>query len=176
MYPKTNKLVFPLEKYQISGLGFGETVGSGRILGVHLGEDVRAGAGIEVRCIGNGEVVYSTLHPGSPQKGNWGYIVIIGHRQGKNNIFYSLYGHLSMPIVSQGAKVKIGQKIGAIAPPNTAENGWWPAHLHFAIYTGPWIGVVLPGYFQENTGRTKLEYWQNPTNFIRNYPKTLSKK
>lgn len=172
MYPIARKLIFPLKTYKISGLGFGNKVASGRILGVHLGEDARASAPAEVRSTGNGEVVYAALHPGSPEKGNWGNIVIIGHRKpGTKQEFYSLYGHLDHPSVKKGDKVKLSQSIGAIAPANTPQNGWWPAHLHFAIYAGPWVGVVLPGYFQDRSKRTKLEYWENPSKFIRNYNK-----
>lgn len=172
MHSIAKKLIFPLKHYKISGLGFGAEVISGKIVGIHLGEDVRAMAGTEVRCIGNGEVVYAALHPGSPTKGNWGNVVIIGHRKSKTKErFYSLYGHLNDPLVERGDTVKIGQKIGLIAKSNTLENGWWPAHLHFAIYLGPWIDAVLPGYFQKNSGRTKLEYWTNPSEFIRDYNK-----
>lgn len=166
----TRKLIFPLARYKISGLGFGDSVTAGRILGVHLGEDARAMAGTEVKCVGNGEVVYSALHPGSPNKGNWGNIVIIGHLKPKTKEkFYSLYGHLDTPLVKNGDLVKINQNIGVIAPANTPQNGWWPTHLHFAIYIGPWTGAVLPGYFQENSSRTKLEYWQNPSKFINDF-------
>jgi len=169
-YPVARKLTFPLAKYKISGLGFGDNVTSGRILGRHLGEDARASAGTEVKCVGSGEVVYAALHPGSPTKGNWGNIIIIGHRQQKaKKDFYSLYGHLDTPLVSKGDKVKCGQKIGVIAPANTPQNGWWPTHLHFAIYVGPWTGVVLPGYFRAADHRTKPEYWQNPNKFIKNH-------
>lgn len=173
MFPIARKITFPLSKYFISGLGFGTDVTAGKILGIHLGEDAKAKAGISVKSIGSGEVVYSALHPGSPSKGNWGYIVIIGHRNRANkSIFYSLYGHLDEPSINVGDRVKTGQVIGRIAPDYTIQNGWWPAHLHFAIYTGPWTGAVLPGYFRKNQNRTKLEYWQNPSQFIKNYIKT----
>jgi len=172
MYPIARKLIFPLAKYKISGLGFSDKVTSGRILGIHLGEDARASAGTEVRSIGSGKVVYAALHPGSSTKGNWGNIVIIGHRKPKTKIeFYSLYGHIGAPLVSKGEKVKMGQKISLVAPANTPQNGWWPTHLHFAIYIGPWTGTVLPGYYQENSGRTKPEFWKNPSEFINGYSK-----
>lgn len=173
MYPVARKISFPLSKYFVSGLGFGTKVTSGKILGVHLGEDARAKAGNSVKAIGSGEVVYAALHPGSPSKGNWGNIVIIGHRNPKNKeSFFSLYGHLDKPMVKAGDKVKVGRVIGIIAPAYTAQNGWWPTHLHFAIYLGPWTGVVLPGYYQSGSNRTKIEYWANPTQFIKNYFQT----
>jgi|GEM_PF-386517 len=166
MAPPAQKLVFPLKKYRVSGLGFKDKVAGGRINGIHLGEDARASAGEPVMSIGSGEVVYSAIHPGSPQKGNWGNIVIVRHHRKKVE-FFSLYGHLDTPLVKAGAKVKSGQKIALTGPANTPQNGWWPAHLHFAIYLGPWTGAVLPGYFQAGSNRTKLEYWTNPGGFIR---------
>ena len=170
MYPIARKIIFPLNKYLISGIGFGVNVTAGKILGIHLGEDARANTGTAVKSIGNGEVVYAALHPGSPGKGNWGNIVIIGHRDFKNKAdFYSLYGHLENPLVKMKYKVKCGQIIGAIAKSYTSQNGWWPAHIHFAIYTGFWNGVVLPGYFRENQKRTKFTDWQNPSYFIKYY-------
>jgi len=171
-YPVARRLVFPLASYRISGLNFGNSVSSGRILGMHLGEDARASAGTEVKCIGNGKIVYAALHAGSQGKGNWGNIIIIGHKKPKTGeCFYSLYGHLSALLVKKDDKVKCGQKIASIAPANTPQNGWWPAHLHFAIYVGPWTGTVLPGYYQEGSNRTKPEYWTNPSEFIKNYSK-----
>jgi murein DD-endopeptidase MepM/ murein hydrolase activator NlpD len=173
MYPAARKIRFPLDEYVVSGFGFGANVSTGKILGIHLGEDARAKAGGAVKSVGSGEVVYATLHPGSPSKGNWGYVVIIGHRNFKIKAdFYSLYGHLDKPLVKAGDKVKMGQTIGFIAPADTVQNGWWPAHLHFAIYVGLWAGVVLPGYFRSESGRTKLADWQNPSQFIKNYSKT----
>jgi len=169
-YPIAAKLVYPLKKYKLNGLGFKAKVTSGRILGIHLGEDIVAPAGTEVNCIGNGEVVYAALHPGSPSKGNWGNIVIVSHRRPKSkDIFYSLYAHLEKLQLKEGDKVKIGQTIGIVGTANTPQNGWWSSHLHFAIYVGPWNGIVLPGYFRENQNRTKLEYWRKPSEFIKFY-------
>ncbi len=34
--------------------------------------------------------------------------------------------------------------MGFVGKGETAENGFWDAHLHFAIYTGPWKDQVLP--------------------------------
>lgn len=176
MLSTTNKIIFPLSEYRVDGLGFGENATAGKILGVHLGEDAKALVGTRVRCIGNGKVVYSALHPGNVMKGNWGYIVIVRHKDPTNKIeFYSLYGHLSKPGVKKDDEIKVGQLIGLIGPSNTAENGWWPAHLHFAIYTGPWTGKVLPGYLSGNSNRTKLEFWKNPSEFISNYQKIFHK-
>ncbi|MBM3256603.1 MAG: M23 family metallopeptidase [Candidatus Moranbacteria bacterium] len=171
MYPVARKLNLPLAGYKVSGYSFKQNVSSNNACkGVHLGEDARCKAGAKIKAIGAGEVVYCGIHPGAPRKGNWGGIIIIGHRQCKTkNDFYSLYGHLGKKYCNTGDKVKIGQTIALIGQSYTPNNGFWPTHLHFAIYLGPWKGAVLPGYYREGTLRTKLEYWRSPSNFIRNY-------
>ena len=161
---KTRKIIFPLENYKISGAKFLQNVSS---WGIHLGEDCKAKAGDAVKSIYRGEIVYSALHPGSSQKGNWGNIIIIRHKLlGKGQIFYSLYGHLGKGLENVGDKVKKGELVGYMGKAYSAENGWWPAHLHFAIYTGPWSGKILPGYYRKEQNRTKLSYWKNPTEWI----------
>jgi len=116
-------------------------------------------------------VVYSKLHAGSKEKPNWGNIIIIAHKNPKNKkAFFSLYGHLKNRLVKKGDSVKLGQTIGTIGKGNTAENGWWKEeHLHFAIFTGQFPNKVLPGYWTKKSQRTKLNDWQNPTRFIREY-------
>lgn len=174
-YPKAEKLVFPLLKYAPITLNFKDNVSN---WGIHLGEDISTPAGAKVKCVGAGEVVYSACHLGNIKKRNWGNIMIIGHQDSqKSRIFYSLYGHLGERFIKKGSKVKKGQAIGTIGAPNTPENGYWPAHLHFGIYLGPWEGIVLPGYFRPE--RTRIEHWENPSIFINNYNfehKTISKK
>jgi len=174
MYPVARQLKLPFAHYKVSGYSFGQNVvSSNACRGIHLGEDARCGAGAKIKAVGSGQVVYCGIHLGAPRKGNWGGIIIIGHRHHKTkNNFYSLYGHLSEQYCQTGDKVKAGQIIGLVGRSYTPENGFWPAHLHFAIYVGPWTGVVLPGYFREGGNRTRMEYWQNPSKFIRVYNKT----
>lgn len=168
LYPYAYKLNLPIPKYKVSGFCFGqECTHKGVYWGIHLGEDVGCPAGTKVMSIGRGTVVYSALHPGSKTKGNWGNIIIIAHKNPKSKrIFYSLYGHLQSRLVKKGDSVKLGQPIGTVGKAYTPENGWWPAHLHFAIYIGPWNGKGLPGYWKKGSQRTKLSYWKEPTKFI----------
>ncbi len=174
-YPRIGKINKPLDQYVVNGLRFRHKMSyKGVFWGVHLGEDIIARAGTDVKSIGKGRVVYSGYHPGSSQKGNWGHIVIIGHTPtvklyrilkkqfpqfSKRKNFYSLYGHLGSLNVKKGDRVKSGQVIGQIGRSYTPENGWWVAHLHFSIYVGPWRNRVLPGYFRSDQNLTKLEYW-----------------
>ncbi len=167
----TPKLVFPLDPYRVNGTLFGKRAEhQGVFWGVHLGEDCVAPAGTDVRAIGRGQVVYAALHPGSAEKENWGHIVIIRHRRPRTKeVFYSLYAHLGTSFKRIGEKVECGEPLGFIGEALTPENGYWEAHLHFAIYVGPWQDEVLPGYWKEGEERTRPEWWRSPGEFICNY-------
>lgn len=170
-YPYTPKLKFPLGKYKVSKWKFKYKASYyGVDWGIHLGEDITVPAGTRVKCIGRGKVVYSALHEGTKKKRNWGNIVIIAHKNPKTKKpFFSLYGHLKKPHVKKGESMELGKVIGVVGKKNTFENGWWPAHLHFGIYIGPWKGKALVGYWKQNQKRTKISYWKEPSRFIRNY-------
>ncbi len=138
--------------------------------GMHMGEDINCPAGTRVKSISTGKVVYSALHAGTKEKRNWGNIIIIAHKNPKTKkAFYSLYGHLGKRLVKRGQSVDLGKIIGFIGKKNTPQNGWWPEHLHFGIYVGPWKGKVLPGYWKKGQKRTKISYWREPSKFIKNY-------
>lgn len=164
-----SKLVYPLKAWEVNGAPFGKrSVHNGELWGIHLGEDCIVPAGTDVVAIGNGKVVYSALHAGDEHKGNWGYITIIEHQSPLlRKKFYSLYGHLGACYKRIGERVKIGEPIGFVGKDYTAENGWWLAHLHLAIYTGSWKKKVLPGYWKEGDLSTDPKYWRVPTEFIR---------
>lgn len=178
-YPSPARLALPLPHYEVTGRKFlEEGVFGGRSWGLHLGEDVHADPGTPVTVIGDGEVVYAVLHPGTRRRGNWGHILIVGHtHQGDGKLFFSLYGHLGACHVTAGQRVPDGTVLGPIGKGRTPENGFWPEpHLHFALYQGPWEGKVLPGYFREEDGRTRVEYWRKPSEFIRAYPRRADPK
>lgn len=171
-YPRAERLVLPLEKYAVTGRAFQEEgILGGTSWGLHLGEDILADPGTAVSAIGDGQVVYAALHPGSRHRGNWGNIVILGHSHAADGqTFFSVYGHLEECLVRDGDPVRQGVTLGHVGEGRTPENGYWPeSHLHFAIYRGPWEGKVLPGYFREEDGRTKLAYWVSPSQFVREY-------
>lgn len=163
------KLTYPIQEFEVNGLPFGKrSVHNGELWGIHLGEDCIVPAGTDVFSIGNGKVVYSALHAGDEEKGNWGYITIIEHQSPLlRKKFYSLYGHLGACHKRIGEKVKQGEPIGFVGKDYTAENGYWLAHLHFAIYTGPWKKKVLPGYWKEGDLDTDPRYWRVPSEFIK---------
>jgi murein DD-endopeptidase MepM/ murein hydrolase activator NlpD len=165
-------LEFPLKNYQVSGAGFGEDCSyEGVHWGIHLGEDVICDSGTEVFSIGRGRVVYSRLHAGTSEKGNWGHVLIIAHKHPKTKkVFFSLYGHMGRVFVKKGDRAELGQKIGEIGASNIPENGWWKIpHLHFGVFTGPWNRKILPGYFKKDQKRTQLKWWARPSEFIGKY-------
>ncbi|MEK7550048.1 MAG: M23 family metallopeptidase [Patescibacteria group bacterium] len=170
-YLSTPKLQFPLEPYRVNGAPFGKrSVYDGVLWGIHLGEDAVVPAGTDVQAIGRGTVVYAALHSGGEEKGNWGHIIIIRHKHPKRKlVFYSLYGHLGTSFKRIGDKVEIGEPLGFVGEGYTTDNGFWEAHLHFAIYTGPWKKEVLPGYWKDGDTRTRPDWWQSPTEFIKDY-------
>lgn len=182
--PTSPRLVFPLEPYDLAPdvYRFGTRVRSRVVLTArHLGDDLIVPAGTPVQAIGEGEVVWARVRPGSAQRRNWGGLVVIAHsaqqekrenRKEKIENFYSLYGHITDLAVEEGQRVEAGQQVGVVAPGLTPENGWWKIpHLHFAIYVGPWSGEPLPGYKRPFDGRTKFRWWRDPKPFIEEYNK-----
>lgn len=172
-YPVPQRLTLPVDSYESLGYTLGDRVRSRMVLWArHLGEDVLAKPGTAVHAIGDGQVVWSEMRPGSKEKRNWGGIVIVGHTHATtNDSFYSLYGHISELAVSVGDTVLKGDLVGTVAAGHTPENGWWKKpHLHFGIYVGPWMGQVLPGWARPFEGRTKVHWWRAPKQFIETYP------
>lgn len=176
-YRITPNLIFPIGNFKNISSGFGEmNVYDKRLWGQHLGIDISVSCDTKVFSIGRGVVVYSRLHPGEFSengeviKRNWGGIVIVAHKEPKSKeIFYSLYGHLGKRYVKRGDPIEMGGIIGTIGKAMSESNGAWEEeHLHFGIYTGPFHGKVLPGYYKEN-GLTEVEYWKEPVSFIKKY-------
>lgn len=188
-HPVSDRLVFPIEPYELTPgvYRFGTRVRSRWILWArHLGDDIVAEPGAQVCSIGEGEIVWAEVRVGSPEKRNWGGLVIIEHKKSQipmtnaqsnpkpqipiPETFYALYGHITSMAVKVGEKVQGGQKVGEVAAGETPENGWWKIpHLHFAIYVGPWTKEILPGYKRFFDGRTKFAWWRDPKSFIEEY-------
>lgn len=173
-YPQPANLLYPLEPYRVDEgyHRFGTRVRSRLILWArHLGDDVVADAGTLVKAIGDGEVVWAEIRPGTVERRNWGGVVIVGHQDKRDaSAFYSVYGHITDLAVKVGDSVAAGQAVGTVAAGATPENGFWKIpHLHFAIYTGPWRNDILPGYARLAAGRTKFQWWREPEAFIAAY-------
>ena len=99
------------------------------------------------------------------QKGNYGGYLILKHKI-KNQIFYSLYGHLKTPhMVSLGDKVYSGQKLARIG--KESDSGGWFCHLHLQVITEKAMneGYSEWGYISEKLLHNVEEYFPNP-NFL----------
>lgn len=171
-YPISPHLNLPLTPYNLGGYTFGQRLRRRVILwATHLGDDLLAPPGTPVRAIGTGKVVYAKTHPGSVEHRSWGGLVVLGHTQpDQATSFFSLYGHLDHLTAVPGQVVLASHILGQVAAGLSAENGWWEIpHLHFAIYTGPWLNQVLPGYKRPEQFRTRRRWWQDPRAFIEQY-------
>jgi murein DD-endopeptidase MepM/ murein hydrolase activator NlpD len=94
--------------------------------GHHTGVDFLVWSGTPVHSVAAGTVV----HAGAD--GAYGNDVIIKHADGK----YTLYGHLTRPVVSVGQTVAEGQQIGV----SGATGNVTGPHLHFEVRTTPDYG------------------------------------
>jgi len=81
---------------------------------------------------------------------DYGPTIILEHKLGEQ-VFYTLYGHLSRPSLvglQVGRHFDAGERIGWIG--QASENGTWPPHLHFQVITdmlgkrGDFPGVAKP--------------------------------
>jgi murein DD-endopeptidase MepM/ murein hydrolase activator NlpD len=94
--------------------------------GHHTGVDFLVWSGTPVHSVAAGTVV----HAGAD--GAYGNDVVIRHADGK----YTLYGHLTRPVVSVGQTVAEGQQIGV----SGATGNVTGPHLHFEVRTTPYYG------------------------------------
>ena len=181
IYPTAISLCFPLDNWVVNGSQFlQEETFDGDYWGFHLGEDCNTKEETPVFAIGSGLVVYSGCqitkdpHKFSKEDGgkrSWGKILIIAHRMPGGRRFFSIYGHLRDWSVVWGDIVEKGQFIGLVGRGWSEDNGWWEhPHLHLGIYTGPWDGQLLPGYWKEEMNKfVGPDYWESPTCFVKAY-------
>ncbi len=88
------------------------------------GVDIQAPAGTSVMSAGKGRVDYV-----SQDYGTFGAIVVLNHGDG----YYTLYGHLSEILVTQGQEVQAGQPVGRVGDSGTSLKG---TVLHFEVRKG----------------------------------------
>jgi murein DD-endopeptidase MepM/ murein hydrolase activator NlpD len=94
--------------------------------GAHTGVDFLVNSGTPVHAVAAGTVVSAGWD------GAYGNDVIIKHADGR----YTLYGHLTKPLVSAGQTVTEGQEIGI----SGATGNVTGPHLHFEVRTTPYYG------------------------------------
>ena len=122
---------------------------------IHIGLDLWIKAGTKVLAALDGKIHSFKFNEGI---GNYGPTIVLEHNI-ENEIFYTLYGHLSTESIENikiGTFLKKGQQIAILG--NSAENGNYSPHLHFQIiknienYSGDYPGVCsakkLSFYFE----------------------------
>jgi len=115
---------------------------------VHLGIDLYKSSGAPVYVPLDGKV-HGVANNTAPL--DYGPTIILAHRTGQDEAFYTLYGHLSPDSLSGlevGMPVEKGRQFAAIGEPGS--NGGWPPHVHFQIMldllgeNGNFPGVARP--------------------------------
>jgi hypothetical protein len=173
--------------WEVNSYKFGEECeyytenGSTKKWGRHLGEDMNLPPSTKIYAMAAGKVAYTSIHPGkSKDARNWGGIVILGHWTSQSEALYSLYGHIKpKPGLERGHYVKEGDELGEVAPPLTAENGWWEdAHLRLQVcldLDDKYRGGVLSGYAVQQAPN-RLEDHMAPSVLIRRFKAGMSIK
>ena len=113
---------------------------------LHVGVDLGAPAGSEVRAFADGVVFAAGANP---EPGDYGHVIVTEHALGSHTV-WALHGHLSAASLhgwEAGAAFTAGQRLGWLG--DEQENGGWPPHLHFQLSllrpsTHDMPGVVAP--------------------------------
>ncbi len=129
---------------------------------IHIGMDLWIKAETSILAALDGIVYAFDFNAG---KGNYGPTIILKHTI-ENQIFYSLYGHLSVESIENleiGIAFKKGQKMATLG--DSSVNGGYAPHLHFQIikdirdYLGDYPGVCSKkdlDYYLENCPNPNL--------------------
>ncbi|HLX44292.1 MAG TPA: aminotransferase class III-fold pyridoxal phosphate-dependent enzyme [Bryobacteraceae bacterium] len=100
---------------------------------IHLGLDLFAEPGTPV-CAPIAGAVHA--YRVNARRQDYGPVVILRHEDANGQMFFTLYGHLSIDSLEDlgiDQPIGAGERIGTIGVPE--ENGDWPPHLHFQIIT-----------------------------------------
>jgi len=121
---------------------------------VHMGIDLFCVAGTPVCTPLAGVIEYVA---NNDRALDYGPMLILRHEDDTGEIFFTLYGHLSLDTVDRvaaGEQVRAGQRVAAVgAPPY---NGNWPPHLHFQVIRDLiGLGTSFPGV----AATSEQAYW-----------------
>lgn len=104
----------------------------------HNGIDIAAPVGTEVYAPADGTVINAGNQDKFCPRAAYGKFMVIKH----NNGLTTLYGHLSLYIVSVGQKVISGQLIGYVG-----KSGWATGpHTHFTVFASQTLTPARAGY------------------------------
>lgn len=111
---------------------------------IHLGLDLFAAPETAVFAPLPG-TIHAFANNAAPQ--DYGPVIILQHHTETGEVFYTLYGHLSLDSLAGlavGQSINAGQIIGKIG--TASINGGWTPHLHFQLITDLLeLGTEFPG-------------------------------
>ncbi len=120
---------------------------------IHIGLDLWIESGSKVFAALDGTIHSFKFNEGI---GNYGSTIILQHEI-ENQLFYTLYGHLSrksLESIKIGTIIKKGQLLAILG--NSSENGDYSPHLHFQII------INIENFFGDYPGvcsKTKLDFY-----------------
>ncbi len=126
---------------------------------IHVGIDIGAPAGTEIRSFYAGKILYLA---DNSAPGDYGPTLVTSHQLDGVELF-SLWGHLhreSLLTWHEGDSFTAGDllaKVGTIT-----ENGGWPPHLHFQLSLERPMGADLPGVVSEQDLTSALQKYPDP--------------
>lgn len=121
---------------------------------VHIGVDIFAPAGTTVSSPFEAKIHAVS---NSPDRFDYGGVVVLEHATPDGDTFQTLYGHLNPDVTKTlaiGTIVSAGEAFATLGGPDG--NGGWQPHLHFQLCVKPdatgdiWVGVANPddlGYY-----------------------------
>jgi len=142
----------------------GEDAGAERRT-VHLGVDLFAAAGTEVRAPLAGTV---HLFADNAAALDYGPVIILRHATDDGTPFFTLYGHLSRESLTgleAGEPIAPGQRLATLGTPEV--NGGWTPHLHVQIITDLLdLGIDYPGVARPSQRAIWLAFSPDPNGLL----------
>jgi peptidoglycan LD-endopeptidase LytH len=135
------------------------TAERGAIRDIHVGVDIAAPVGTEVKAFYEGVVCMVAINAA---EGDYGGTVITQHALG-DRLIWALHGHLSHRSVNwrkPGDAIRAGDIIGWVGA--REENGGWNPHLHFQLSWERPERCDLPGAVNEKDLARALEIYPDP--------------
>lgn len=121
---------------------------------IHMGLDLFCAAGTPVHAPLDGIV---ELLNNNARELDYGPMIVLRHATDTGQIFYTLYGHLSLDTlgaIEQGQEVRAGEQIATVGSP--PHNGNWPPHLHLQLVLDL---MSLDADFPGVAYKSKQDYW-----------------
>jgi murein DD-endopeptidase MepM/ murein hydrolase activator NlpD len=123
-----DEINWPSQNYRYGGEFFEDVV--------HTGVDIPAPKGTTVLATGSGKVIwagYGVYRGGNDPTDPYGLAITIRHDFGyKNQILYTVYGHLDRVDVALGQHVELGEPLGVVGETGRVTG----PHLHFEVRLG----------------------------------------